>query len=392
MEEPVWWPSGVAQQSMKEALEAGELRTSLGRVQLWDISDVHSVAWWQTPPGNGTHWGQWPKGVASVELVGEDAYGLMLRIDDAYLARISPLLVGEDTSRLARYEPWSEALKDQSIVLPIGGWTAGGHDRVLLYPLFESSPPPTDLEGMNTLAASIGRLHGSMVPFETPNTERLWNDRLKAMEDELKPRTLWRAPHTQATVGLPRLHLDLNHLANSEGGPHWVAMPRSLADALVCQPERLPSLASLMRFERQFARRQPLDESHRKALLESWSNAAPKSWSKGKALSTALGGAWVWRYNAVLEQLLHARTYGDADLEQDSLDWLGEVSRLQARLGTLRMWKSGFWVGLTGVIVAYVGNDWGTFTSMQSWLLAAGSIAFAGVTNRMYWAKDPLPY
>jgi len=42
--------------------------------------------------------------------------------------------------------------------------------------------------------------------------------------------------------------------------------------------------------------------------------------------------------------------------------------------------------------LAYVGNDWGTFTSMQSWLLAAGSIAFAGVTNRMYWAKDPLPY
>jgi hypothetical protein len=56
------------------------------------------------------------------------------------------------------------------------------------------------------------------------------------------------------------------------------------------------------------------------------------------------------------------------------------------------MWKSGFWVGLTGVIVAYVGKDWGTFTSTQSWLLAAVSIAFAGVTNRMYWAKDPLPY
>jgi hypothetical protein len=29
---------------------------------------------------------------------------------------------------------------------------------------------------------------------------------------------------------------------------------------------------------------------------------------------------------------------------------------------------------------------------MQAGLLAAGSIAFAVVTNRMYWAKDPLPY
>ena len=83
MEEPVWWPSGVAQQSMKEAQEAGELRTSLGRVQVWDISEVHSAAWRQTPPGNGTQWGQWPKEVASVELVQEDQYGLILRIDDA---------------------------------------------------------------------------------------------------------------------------------------------------------------------------------------------------------------------------------------------------------------------------------------------------------------------
>ena len=377
---------------MDEALEAGELRTSYGRLQMWDISEVQSTSWWRSPPGNGVQWGQWPDAVDEVKLVGEDRYGLVLRIDDAYVARVSPFMVGEDASRLARYEPWKKALEHLSIMLPIGGWTAGEHDRVLIYPAHHLATPTKEMTQLTSLASSIGQLHGALMAFHTPNTERLWNERLKAMEDVLKPHTLWRAPHTQATVGLPPLHLDLNHLVNDDEGMRWVALPRSISDHLVCRPERLPSLAALMRIERQWAQQTPLDAGQRKALLDSWSNQAPASWSKGKALSTALGGAWVWRYNAVLEQLLVARAYGDEVLEQDSLDWLGEVSRLQARLGTLRMWKSGFWVGLTGLLVAYFGNDWGTFSSMQAGVLAAGSIAFAAVTNRMYWAKDPLPY
>ena len=67
MEEPVWWPSGIAQQSMDEAMEAGELRTSFGRLQMWDFSEVQSVSWWRAPPGNGVQWGQWPEEVDHVE-------------------------------------------------------------------------------------------------------------------------------------------------------------------------------------------------------------------------------------------------------------------------------------------------------------------------------------
>jgi hypothetical protein len=392
MEEPVWWPSGIAQQSMAEANEAGELRTSSGRIQLWDTSEVSTAAWWNSPPGNGVKWGQWPHEVTTVTLVSEDSHGFIVRLDDAWLARVCPFLVGEDVSRMARYEPWHASLDGLPVVLPVGGWSASSHDRVLIYAHYESASIPRDASNIIALATSMGAIHASLAAFETPNTERLWNDRLKAMEDELKPHTMWRAPHTSATVGLPPLHFNLNHLATIDQGLAWIAMPRTVADALVCQPERLPSIASLMRLERQWSQHTDLDATHRQSLLTAWGAAAPRAWSKGKALSTALGGAWVWRYNAVLEQLFHARTYGDTALEQTSLDWLGEVSRLQARLGTLRMWKSGFWVALTGVIVAYVGNDWGTFSSMQSLMIAAGSAAFWAFTNRMYWAKDPLPY
>lgn len=147
-----------------------------------------------------------------------------------------------------------------------------------------------------------------------------------------------------------------------------------------------------MRLERQWSSHVTMDSAQRQSMLEGWSQHTPSAWSSSKALSTALGGAWVWRYNAVLEQLLKARTYGDDQLEQQSLDWLGEVSRLQARLGSLRMWKSGVWVALTGLLVAYFGNDWGTFTPSGSAMIAAASLGFGLVTNRVYWSKDPPPY
>ena len=105
-----------------------------------------------------------------------------------------------------------------------------------------------------------------------------------------------------------------------------------------------------------------------------------------------MGGSWVWRYNAVLERLLLARTYGDADLEQQSLEWLGEVSRLQARLVTLRMWKAGLWVAITGLLVAFFGHELSTLNDGQSIALAVGSLGFGILTNRIYWAKDPPPY
>tara|TARA_B100000767_G_scaffold196200_1_gene183208 strand:+ start:3898 stop:5082 length:1185 start_codon:yes stop_codon:yes gene_type:complete len=392
MEDPTWWPSGIAQQSMEEALADGELRTSFGRVQLWNPSDALEAAWWHNPPGNGVQWGEWPKNVEQVSHISEDVYGLLLLINETYVARICPFFVGEDVSRMARYEPWNSSVTDLPLLLPIGGWTAGEHDRVLIYSRFEPAKFDADPQQVHGLVTSLARLHSALAPHATPNTERLWNERLKAMEDTLKPHTLWRAPHTASTVGLPPLEVNIEHLAVAEHGAMWIALPRSLPDYLVCQSERLPSLAAVMRIERLWSGHLELTSNHRQGLLEVWANHVPSSWSKGKALSTAMGGPWVWRYNAVLERLLLARTYGDADLEQQSLEWLGEVSRLQARLGTLRMWKAGLWVAIIGLLVAFFGHELNTLTDVQSIALAASSLGFGVLTNRIYWAKDPPPY
>ena len=90
MEEPAWWPSGIAQQSMEEAQSAGEVRTSFGRAQMWDISNVMSIDWWNTPPGNGVLWGSWPDSVEQVRLLSEDEFGMLLNLDDRFIARVCP--------------------------------------------------------------------------------------------------------------------------------------------------------------------------------------------------------------------------------------------------------------------------------------------------------------
>ena len=241
MEDPAWWPSGIAQQSMEEALADGQLRTALGRVQLWNYADALDTAWWHSPPGNGVQWGKWPTDVVRIEPSTEDTYGLTLLLNEDYVVRICPLLVGEDVSRMARYEPWNTSVSALNLLLPIGGWTAGGHDRVLIYSRYDRAPFEPDSEQVHSLVASMAQVHTALEPHATPNTERLWNERLKAMEDVLKPHTLWRAPHTTSTVGLPPIELNVEHLATSEKGPMWIALPRSLHDHLVCKPERLPS-------------------------------------------------------------------------------------------------------------------------------------------------------
>jgi hypothetical protein len=56
------------------------------------------------------------------------------------------------------------------------------------------------------------------------------------------------------------------------------------------------------------------------------------------------------------------------------------------------MWKSGLWVAITGLVVAFFGHELETFSSLQSMVLAGASLAFGVITNRVYWAKDPPPY
>ncbi len=392
MDEPAWWPSGIALSSIDEAISEGKVRTSFGKTTVWDFEPYLQPNLWNSSLEVGVQWGDWNFEVQTVEVQTVSKNGLVVTLNDAYTASILPFGVGDDVSRLYRYEPWNSALVGHSVLLPIAGWTVDGNDRILVYPRYELKPFDGQASTVMDLTRTIGGIHSALVGFSTPNTERRWNDRLKAIEDELKTKTMWRAPHANTTVGLPRLHLSIDSLTEVDGVLNFVPMSRSLAEHLLCENDRLPSLATLMMLEHQWARRDGLSEQQRQQLLETCGASVPVEWSSRTALSTVRGGAWVWRYHATLLELAQATAFAETSIKEDCQKWLRDVSRLQAHLGTLRMWKSGQWVGFTGLAVAFFSYRLGSFLPQQSLALAVLSFGVVVASNAVYRLKDPKAY
>ena len=392
MDEPAWWPSGIALSSIDEAISEGTVRTSFGKTTVWDFEPYLQPNLWNSSLEVGVQWGDWNFEVQTVEIQSVSKNGLVVTLNDAYTASILPFGVGDDVSRLYRYEPWNSALVGHSVLLPIAGWTVDGNDRILVYPRYELKPFDGQASTVMDLTRTIGGIHSALVGFSTPNTERRWNDRLKAIEDELKTKTMWRAPHANTTVGLPRLHLSIESLTEVDGVLNFVPMSRSLAEHLLCENDRLPSLATLMMLEHQWARRDGLSEQQRQQLLETWGASVPVDWSSRAALSTVRGGAWVWRYHATLLELAQATAFAETSIKEDCQKWLRDVSRLQAHLGTLRIWKSGQWVGFTGLAVAFFAYRLDSFLPQQSLALAVLSFGVVVASNAVYRLKDPKAY
>ena len=390
MDEPAWWPNGIVQTPYDSSF-IGEAVTSFGRLKIWDFNPTLELEWWQDSTSRGKFWGEWPA-VKVLEVIQADRYGVLLNLNGTHIARICPFEVGNDISRMVRHEPWNIALNGQSIVLPSMVWSVDGHDRIIVYPCFNLLSVEESHSMRYRIVESVGQIHASLDQFSTPNTERIWNDRLNEIESALKTNTLWRAPHSKFTVGLPRLNLDIEAVTLVEGKPMLLPQPRTITEHLLCNQERLPGLATLMALERQWSEFETPTEESRKQLLNSWLIQAPPSYSKGKALSTLLGGPWVWRYHATLLTLGQAMIFSDNELERNSIKWLSDVSRLQAHLGILRFWKSGLWGGITGIIVAFFSWQLETLAPTTSALIGSISLFFAIASNQLYWAKDPDPY
>ena len=101
-------------------------------------------------------------------------------------------------------------------------------------------------------------------------------------------------------MGLPRLNLDLALLCKEQDELLFIADVRSPVEHLMCHADRLPGLANLMLIEQQISFARGMDEDDRKSMLEAYLAEAPKSYSQKKAVSTLMGGPWIWRYHAVL--------------------------------------------------------------------------------------------
>jgi len=383
MEGELWWPQGIALPSMNEAIEAGHLETKWGAVSCWDVQECLQSEWW-TSPKNGS-WGVLKDvNPSTIEVVQRDGNRTLLLLDSLYFALAYSIPTSNRTSTLHQNKDINSRLQSTNLHLPIGGMLLNGKDALVVFPagkLTESSP--------EWLGQTLGEIHNMLAPLASPNDQKRWNQRLKDLEDELKPNTLWRAPHTSATKGIPSVRIHPNYIVEVEGEHRALPLNQTVSETLLCGTERLPGIAEFIQLEGRLVEEKGYKPEQIEVFFESWKRSVPTSWTSRKALSTVLGGAWIWRYYDVLVVTAEAVLYGDEPRYESSQKWLKDVSRLQAHLGVLRVWKSGVWVGISTMIVAYYAWQLENLTTTNSIGLAAlGAIISIG-SNLLYWKKDP---
>lgn len=386
MEEASWWPRGLARGSIDDALSNQEITTKWGKLSCFDVMKTLDASWWNKQ--NNGCWGSFSElNVQSVKQILQQGNYTLLQLDDAYSALVYSIPTSASTSMLARKSVWADALKSSSILLPVAGMTFKGNDAVVVFPQFELI---FDAD-IQWISKEFGKAQSSLEPFSTPNDQNRWNQRLKSVEDALRPNTLWRAPHTKHTVGLPALRIHPSWIGESDGKRALIPMNQRVSEHLLCGDERLPALAELIQMEGRWVENNGYTRNDIEGMLEAWSSVTPSTWSSKKALSTVLGGAWIWRYYDVLFTYAEAVLYDDKKGLQSAKSWLKDVTRLQAHLGVLRVWKSGVWVGITTMVVAYYGWQIESMTPSFATGVALAGALLSFASNRMYWWKDPQP-
>ena len=386
MEEASWWPRGLARGSIEDALSNQEIITKWGTLDCFDVTKTLEASWWNEQDSGC--WGSFSElNVQSVQQIRQHGNLTLLQLNEAYSALVYSIPTSDSTSMLSRKSAWTKALDSSSVLLPIAGMTLNGNDAIVVFPHFELTHD-ADMEWIST---ELGKAQSSLEQFSTPNDQNRWNQRLKSVEDALRPNTLWRAPHTKHTVGLPALRIHPSWIGTRDGKTVLIPMNQRVSEHLLCGDERLPALAELIQMEGRWVENNGYARDDIEAMLGAWSSVTPSSWSSKKALSTVLGGAWIWRYYDVLFSYAEAVLYDDKKGLESSKAWLKDVTRLQAHLGVLRVWKSGVWVGLTTMIVAYYGWQIDSMTPSFAIGVALAGALLSFASNRMYWWKDPSP-
>lgn len=383
---PPWFPKGlVVVPERLDSLEGG-LPTPWGRLHGWDPKPAFHAAWWSGQADQA--WGEWPASVNAVKVVGHHRWGVEVHLDDHLTAHVYPLQTGHDVSTLALHGAWHTALERTELLLPVGGLKNERGDLVTVFPRHHVSSVEAEANASSptTLVARWGALHSALATHATPNAERRWNERLKAIEDRLKTHTLWRAPHTSAVVGLPPVHPGMANLG--EDGSVLVPLPRPLANHLLCQPQRRPGLANAAVLEQELALLGRFtDLSEREAFYAAWAAEVPPAWSSTSAWSSANGGVWIWRYEAMLLLLAEGRAFGMADQVTRCEMWLRDVSRIQARLGELRtvlaVRKGTMWSALAAGAWSVGGAG--------AWPLTAALAAVSLLAHGAYRQRLPAP-
>ncbi len=383
---PPWYPHALVDRPCDPSTFADGLPSSWGRIYGWDYTAAMLSDWW-----NGEHegrWGAWPDAITSVDVVSEDRFGLRLHLNGSWLAHLYPFQTGKDVSTLALFEPWANSLANAPLLLPVAGQKNEHGDQLVVFEVHACLSEDEVMGRPHDLVQTAGRVHAALLDHATPNTERRWNERLKSIEDQLKTTTLWRAPHTRHVVGLPATHFSLDGVVAVDDELMLVPRPRPLVDHLMAEHERLPGVSVIAMVEQRLSMVEGFASSEsREAFYRAWGEVVPASWTSSTSLSTANGGVWIWRYEAMLLMLAEARAYGLKKQAKQCDRWLFDVSRIQARLGELRTVHA---VRRGGVLAALAAGIIGSGPVQIPFVLASMGVALAA--HLVHQRRMPPPF
>jgi len=338
MEERPWWPKGIAID-----YDSTSIATKWGDAPLhWD-EEIFTIEWWNN---QSPSWGEWPQ-IEEINLEKEDDRGLWFDLG-THSALVVPIPTGKHVSRLVRNPKLRQAVEDY-IELPISGLDKDG-DHVLIW----EKSPRKEITGER-----LANLHLSLEKFDftTPNNHPRWNGRLKTVEDRLKTSTLWRAPHSHLTLGIPRIELE---------GIRPVPLP--LSEFLLCSSEYLPMLRQAVKY----------------GVVKEWKSNVSKFGSK-EVLRTSTGGVAHMKYDIMLLKKAQSVAFQLEDKDIDS--YLSTVDRIQAKLGIMRLGLMGVPFSIIGLISTWWLNDAGVINDTK-----IGYIGFTIVfilSSMIYQSLEP---
>jgi len=383
---PPWYPHALVDRPCDPSAFADGLPCSWGRFSGWDYTSALNADWWNSE--HEGRWGAWPEAITSVDVVSEDRFGLRLHLNESWVAHLYPFQTGKDVSTLALFEPWANSLTNAPLLLPVAGQKNEHGDQLVVFEMHACLSEDEVTGRPHDLVQTAGRIHATLLDHATPNTERRWNERLKSIEDQLKTTTLWRAPHTRHVVGLPAMHFSLDGVASVDRALMLVPRPRPLVDHLMAEAERLPGVSVIAMIEQRLSMVEGFASSEsREAFYRAWGEVVPASWTSNASLSTANGGVWIWRYEAMLLMLAEARAYGLKKQAKECDRWLFDVSRIQARLGELRTVHA---VRRGGVLAALAGGIIGSGPVQIPFVL--GSMGVALAAHLVHQRRMPPPF
>ena len=383
----VWFPSGIA--TGLESIEVAPDGFSGWRLSTsWGTFDVLHMDDFDWSSIEGEVWGQIPKNAQVSQSEGT-----------------SFQLSAKDGDWRAEHLPFGNALEGVEVMgdlieMPCGGLRFEGQDVLFFWrgekkgqPLSKAlvDDPVATCKALGEKLGEIATM--AMQKSSSANEERIWNDRLKKMEDRLKTNTLWRASHSPETRGTLTLrHLRPEHIRVVEGGIVLGGIWGGLESVLLEMSQKRPAISDLgaaFTLVHEFC---PQNQRHEalRILGESWVSEAPESISSRRALDGHRGGLHIWVYETMLNRMMMARAMDEE--ETRFVDrWLAQVSTIQAAMFQARSWSALALMCFSASVLVPLAWLWG----YMSWAQMVQVPAFLGagfLLHRMYRARAPSPW